>query len=295
MKLDFKYFKRKDLHTWEEYCNNELINSFKFKGFNKNSDLIIQRICKDNPDYLRFTERELFIGSVKDYIYYPLYVGNWQKESEFTQTPLTETVKLSNANTLSITNIKDYLDLLKMFLNRNNIQIDGLEDPIFLRYAESDKINKFEEFARIIQTGTNQYAFCTGNLGIGLPGKNLYIFDSSQREDIDNNLLDQIKKFKDNIDPFFVKIKIKNDRKDLSGYYSLALLTAYAINYTHSTYIHSLYDLESTTFDELKLVDHFIDCLNKKEISLFPTKNDSVEPFFNYNFSPLSNLDDIIF
>ena len=295
MKLDFKYFKRKDLHTWEEYCNNELTNSFKFKGFNKNSDLIIQRICKDNPDYLRFTERELFIGSVKDYIYYPLYVGNWQKESEFTQTPLTETVKLSNANTLSITNIKDYLDLLKMFLNRNNIQIDGLEDPIFLRYAESDKINKFEEFARIIQTGTNQYAFCTGNLGIGLPGKNLYIFDSSQREDIDNNLLDQIKKFKDNIDPFFVKIKIKNDRKDLSGYYSLALLTAYAINYTHSTYIHSLYDLESTTFDELKLVDHFIDCLNKKEISLFPTINDRVEPFFNYNFSPLSNLDDIIF
>ncbi|RNA27525.1 hypothetical protein BpHYR1_046658 [Brachionus plicatilis] len=258
-----------DFDTWEEYCNDEITDLFKFIGFDKNSDLIIQRHSKENPDYLRFTDRELFIGAVKDYIYYPLYTGCWQTEQNFEENRSQNNLKIANQQlknkvTLSDIEVEEYLKLVRQYLKKKNIPIQGLEDPIILKYVDSEKISKHLEFARIVSLNNNNYVFCTGNFGTET---DVCIFDILQPEQIDESLSKQIKKWflKETIS--LTIARTKNFNLNLAGYYSLAWLTAYVMNFGLS----DLSYVQNLIFDDSKIIDHYIHCIKNNEIALFPT------------------------
>ncbi|RMZ99226.1 hypothetical protein BpHYR1_050633 [Brachionus plicatilis] len=107
--FDSTYFKRRDIDTWEEYCNEKITDTFKFISFDKNDDLIIQRNSREFPDYLRFTNRDVFIGAVRDYIYTPLYTGFWQKEIINDNSSVLNPSD-ANFQFLDLTDLTDILD-----------------------------------------------------------------------------------------------------------------------------------------------------------------------------------------
>lgn len=253
IKYDLIFFKRKDISTWEEYCNFELNHSFKFVKFDNNDDLIIQRNSTEDPDYLRVTKREIFIGKHKDYIYDPLFKGCWKEESF---------LKLIQPNlNLTINQIKEYMKLVRNFISEKKLQIHGLEDPDILENYESNH-RTISNFFRVVNLNRNHWICCT----YFLPDRpnQLIIFD--YQEKIQEKLLNLISRWFSEEQIFIYTITWKKQDENLSDYYSLAFLTEYVMNNDKICVSY----FEKLKFDETKFMTHFFDCILHQQINTFP-------------------------
>lgn len=265
IRYDFKFFKRKDLATWEEYRNFELNNSFKFVKFDNNDDMIIQRISAKNQQYLRITNREIFIGNHKDDIYEPLFKGYW-KEEIFLQ--LVKPIATSNHKKivpLTINQIKEYMKLVRIYIFKNKIQINGLEDPDILEKDVSDQKTKCSKFFRVVNLNKNHWICCTDFLpNNSEPSNDFFIFDYQLQ--IHEKLLNLMSKWllKEQVSTFIITRNSQDE--NLSDYYSLAFLTEYVMNNEKIcvSYFNKL------KFDETKFMTHLFDCIIDQKINTFP-------------------------
>jgi hypothetical protein len=163
---------------------------------------------------------------------------------------------------LTDTMIEEYLKKLRKYLIEINREINGLEDPCII-FNRPDKIVKCDVFVRIFLSRNNHWICLVGQC----QGKqDFYIYDSLERNEIDECLGNAIKKIcpdkKKKKGYFSFKVfDIQMQKRQFCGYFSLAYATSICLGLSP----------ENMIFDEERLRLHYLDIIfHNKPLSLFP-------------------------
>ena len=186
-----------------------------------------------------------------------------------------EDINMNNVQELSLTidelksgayltdiEITAFLNLLRL----NFPLIHGLENPSMFVFNNFESNNITDQFVRIVHCREkyreDHWVCITGRTIKN--GENFKLYDSlgQYRECIQPYLGNQIKKFvKSNSKNVSILMpNLKSQTNSLCGFYACAFATAYCYQF----------NIDLIEFDEDKLVNHWINCIQTKNLSMFP-------------------------
>lgn len=176
--------------------------------------------------------------------------------------------ELRNDRWLTDIEIAEFLRKLKEFNNRENILVNGLNDPIYIESLKiRDNYKRKDSFVEVMFSRGNHWVCVESGILNKEKGKGIItIFDSMSRTSIDNMLgtncsLIVPKNFVEDNQLIFRVAKTQNQKNTFCGYFALAYTMAICLDI----------DPEGIYFDEEDIRDHFINVMLKnEEFSMFP-------------------------
>ena len=177
--------------------------------------------------------------------------------------------QLMNDAWLSDTEINIFLNMLKEYNIKNNIYVEGLNDPIFLQSLRISNVDhRHDSFVEVLMSRDNHWVCLERGIlerkDNGLEDISLY--DSMHRSSIDTQLGSQCylilpHKTLEKGKLVFRSRKIQKQNRSYCGYFALANAMAICMNI----------DPEKISFDEKAIKGHFIDIMfHGKTFSMFP-------------------------
>jgi hypothetical protein len=166
---------------------------------------------------------------------------------------------------LSDREIYAYLNKIREYLNANNIEFQGLNDPTVLTALRTDNLNmRQENFVEVLNSNNNHWVCVAAGLNIG--DEDLCLFDSMSRREIDTqlgttcSLITVLPRLEKGHLIFRIQ-KVSKQRATFCGYFALANAMALCLGL----------DPETLIYDENRLRDHYISIIyHNHPVAMFP-------------------------